>query len=173
MRCDEYYFDLALKEADYAFKLRNVPVGVVIVKDGVVVSKAHNLKNSSNVSVYHAEILAIIRACRKLKRWILDDCVMYVTLEPCEMCMNAIAESRIRDVRYLVSSNYYENLKKNYNLIDDKCFCSNSDLANKYRKNLYDFFDCIRNDVQIIFQKLLISMFKDMFHVKHIFEFYY
>ena len=147
MKCDEYYFDLALREAACAVRMSNVPVGAVIVMDGVVVSKAHNLKNSSNVSVYHAEILAIIRACRKLKRWNLTGCVMYVTLEPCEMCMNAIAESRVRDVKFLVSSNYYENLKKNYGLINAKCFCFNSDLANEYRKVLCDFFSSIRNEV--------------------------
>lgn len=111
------FMDIAVKEAKKAYTTGNSPIGVVIVRNGKVISKAHNRKNSLNISVYHAEVIAIIKACKRLKRWILDDCEMYVTLEPCGMCINAIAESRIRNVYYLVSSDYSKNLEANIDKI--------------------------------------------------------
>lgn len=101
---------LAKKEAFKAFKHGDFPVGAVIVKDGKVISKAYNKKCFNNISVYHAEILAIIKACKKLNSWRLNDCTIYVTLEPCPMCMSAIVESRISKIVYLVNSNYYDSV---------------------------------------------------------------
>ena len=92
---DGYYFNLAIKEAKKALKSNNVPIGCVIVYKNKIIAKAYNKKNSKKISLYHAEILAIIKACKYLNTFILDNCTMYVTLKPCEMCMNAIAESRI------------------------------------------------------------------------------
>ena len=90
----------ALKEAAKAFKEDEVPVGCVIVKDSIVISKAHNKKESKGSSIFHAEIEAIRKACKKLGTWHLDDCEMYVTLEPCMMCMGAIINSRIKKIYY-------------------------------------------------------------------------
>lgn len=86
----------AIKEAHKAFDLDEVPVGAVIVRDGQVISRAHNLKEQSNISTHHAEILAIEDACKKLNTWRLNDCEMYVTLEPCPMCAGAILQSRLK-----------------------------------------------------------------------------
>jgi len=92
------FMQLALNEAKKAYSKKEVPVGAVIVKDDVVISKAHNLREHKNTSLAHAEILAIEKACKKLKSWRLDDCTMYVTLEPCLMCAGAITQSRIKKV---------------------------------------------------------------------------
>ncbi|ELC8444000.1 nucleoside deaminase [Clostridium perfringens] len=89
---------LALEEAEKARKKGEVPVGVVIVKDGKVIAKAHNLKESLNDPTAHAEILAIREACNKLNNWRLHGCEMYVTLEPCPMCAGAILQSRISKI---------------------------------------------------------------------------
>ena len=112
------YMDLAIKIAKKTQKKGNVPVGCVIVRNNKIISVSSNKKNSLNVSVYHAEIIAIIKACKKLKRWQLDDCEMYVTLEPCAMCAAAIAESRIKKVYYLLESRYSNNMNKNISNIE-------------------------------------------------------
>lgn len=86
----------ALKEARKALKIQEVPVGAVIVKDGKIIAKAHNEKETKKNSICHAEILAIQKACKKLDSWRLIDCEMYVTLEPCPMCAGALINSRIK-----------------------------------------------------------------------------
>lgn len=88
----------AIKEAKKAYIKDEVPIGAVIVKDGKVISRAHNLRESKQCSTAHAEILAIEKACKKLGTWRLDECDLYVTLEPCPMCAGAILQSRIRKV---------------------------------------------------------------------------
>ena len=94
----EYYMEQALKEAKKAYKKLEVPVGAVIVKDGKIISRAHNQKETKTDTTKHAEILAIQKASKKLKSWRLIDCEMYVTLEPCTMCAGAIINSRIKKV---------------------------------------------------------------------------
>ena len=92
--------DVALIEAQKAAKKGEVPIGAVIVRGDKVISRAHNLREKKQNALYHAEILAIKRACRKLKSWRLDDCEMYVTLEPCQMCMGAITNARLKAVHF-------------------------------------------------------------------------
>ena len=92
------YMEIALEEAKTAYKEGEVPVGVVIVKDGKIIAKAHNLKERLKSPCAHAEILAINEACRKIDNWRLTGAEMYVTLEPCPMCAAAIAQSRISKV---------------------------------------------------------------------------
>ena len=88
----------ALKEAKKAYDKLEVPVGAVIVKEGKIIARAHNLKETKPDTTKHAEILAIQKASRKLKSWRLLDCDMYVTLEPCSMCAGAMINSRIRKI---------------------------------------------------------------------------
>lgn len=109
----EYFFDIAFNEAKKASLEGNVPVGAVIVRNGKVITSSHNTKNTSKIAVNHAEILCIIDACKSLDSWYLDDCIMFVTLKPCDMCLSAIAEARIKEVYYLIDSNYEVNLNKN------------------------------------------------------------
>lgn len=88
----------ALKEAEKAYRKLEVPVGAVIVKNGKIIARAHNLKETKKDTTKHAEILAIQKASKKLETWRLTDCDMYITLEPCSMCMGAIINSRIRKI---------------------------------------------------------------------------
>ena len=95
---EEKFMKEALKEAKKAYEKGEIPVGAVIVKNGKIISRAHNLKEIKKVSTAHAEILAIEKACKKVEAWRLLDCDMYVTLEPCTMCMGAIILSRINNL---------------------------------------------------------------------------
>lgn len=80
-----------------------IPIGAVIVKNNKIVSYAHNDREKSQIATHHAEILAIEKACKKLKSWRLDDCDIYVTLEPCPMCAGTILNARIKNLYYATS----------------------------------------------------------------------
>lgn len=92
---DEYFMSLAIKEAEKAYELGEVPVGAVIVQRGKVVSTGYNLRETGKKATAHAELIAIEKACEKLGGWRLPECTLYVTLEPCPMCAGAIINSRI------------------------------------------------------------------------------
>ena len=95
---DLEYMNIALEEAKKAFGKGEVPVGAVIVKNGEIISTAHNNREAANDATGHAETLAIRNACEVIGSWRLEDCELYVTLEPCPMCMGAIINSRIKRV---------------------------------------------------------------------------
>lgn len=97
---DEQLMQLALEEARKAAEMGEVPVGAVVAKDGKVVAKAHNLRETGKNALYHAETLAIDAACQALGGWRLWQCELFVTLEPCPMCAGAIINSRIQRVVY-------------------------------------------------------------------------
>ncbi len=88
----------AVREAEKALRKDEVPIGAVIVKDGRIIARAHNLTEKKQVATLHAEIIAINKACRKLKSWRLNGTEIYVTAEPCAMCAGAIANARIDKV---------------------------------------------------------------------------
>ncbi|EJT5939601.1 TPA: nucleoside deaminase [Clostridium perfringens] len=127
---------LALEEAEKAREKGEVPVGAVIVKNGEIIARAHNLKETLKDPTAHAEILAIREACNKLNNWRLHGCEMYVTLEPCPMCAGAILQSRLSKI-YIGTfddttgaAGSVVNILQNYNLNyflevvwenDDKC----------------------------------------------------
>lgn len=92
------FMEQALKEAKKAYEKLEVPVGAVIVKDGKIIARAHNLKETKTDTTKHAELLAIQKASKKLESWRLLDCEMYITLEPCSMCAGAIINSRIKKI---------------------------------------------------------------------------
>ena len=94
------FMDVAYKEAIKAMNEDEVPVGAVIVKDGKVIARAHNRKENKNDPTSHAEIECIKKACKKLDDWYLKDCELYVTLEPCVMCVGAIINARISKVYF-------------------------------------------------------------------------
>ena len=102
---EEKFMYEALKEAKKAYNKEEIPVGAVIVKDGKIIARAHNLKETKNDTTNHAEILAIQKASKKLGAWRLTDCEMYVTLEPCSMCAGALIQSRIKKV-YIGAMDY-------------------------------------------------------------------
>jgi tRNA(adenine34) deaminase len=97
---DEKYMRLAIKEAKKGAKKMEIPVGAVIVRGGEVVAKKHNLKEKKGNAICHAEIEAISAAVKKIGDWRLTDCDMYVTLEPCPMCMGAIVNTRVKNLYF-------------------------------------------------------------------------
>lgn len=88
----------AINEAKKALFLNEVPIGAVIVKNDQIIARAHNQRQTTQSAIAHAEILAIQEACEKVGSWRLDDCTLYVTLEPCPMCAGAVIQSRIKTV---------------------------------------------------------------------------
>lgn len=94
----EKFMKQALKEAQKAYQKEEIPVGAVIVKDGKIIARAHNQKETQHDTTKHAEILAIQKASKKIGAWRLEECEMYVTLEPCTMCMGALINARIKKI---------------------------------------------------------------------------
>jgi tRNA(adenine34) deaminase len=124
------FFDAAVREAKKAAQKNEVPVGAVIVRGDEIISRAHNMRERKQNALYHAEVLAVNKACKKLKSWRLDDCEMYVTLEPCQMCMGAITNARLERVYIGTSSS------SDLNWEVEVVFCDSHECA----KMLKDFF---------------------------------
>lgn len=97
---NENFMKRALKQAQIAFDHDEVPIGAVVVKDGKVISRAHNTRNAGKNATEHAELVAISRACKKLGDWRLSGCSLYVTLEPCVMCLGACYNARLSNVYF-------------------------------------------------------------------------
>ena len=98
---NEGFMKEAIRQAKKAEKLNEVPIGCVIVYDGKIIARGYNRRNTDKSTLAHAEIIAIKRASKVIKDWRLEDCTLYVTLEPCQMCAGAIVQSRIpRAVSY-------------------------------------------------------------------------
>lgn len=107
--------DLMKKVTALAYKANSigeVPIGALIVKDNKIISTAYNTRQKDQIATHHAEILAIEKACKKLKSWRLDDCEIYVTLEPCPMCAGAILNARIKNLYYAVKDENYGAIAK-------------------------------------------------------------
>lgn len=97
---DKKFMELALSLATKAKNRDEVPIGAVVVLGDKIIAKAYNTRNKSQNAINHAEVIAISKACKKLKSWRLDDCDLYVTLEPCPMCAGAILNARIKNVYF-------------------------------------------------------------------------
>ena len=97
---DVFYMDLAITLAKKAYDIGEVPVGAVVVKDGEIIGRGYNMRECSGKATAHAEVLAIEDACAKIGSWRLNDCIIYVTMEPCPMCTGTIINSRIKKVVY-------------------------------------------------------------------------
>ena len=100
MENSERFMREAIKEAKKAELIDEVPIGCVIVKDGKIISRGHNVRESKQSPIGHAEIQAINKAAKKLNSWRLECCDIYITLEPCIMCSGAIIQSRIRNIYF-------------------------------------------------------------------------
>lgn len=92
---DEYFMKQAMAQAKKAAALGDVPIGCVIVYEGAIIARGYNRRNADSSVLSHAEIIAVKKACKKLRDWRLEGCTMYVTLEPCPMCAGAIVQARI------------------------------------------------------------------------------
>ena len=146
---DKYFMNIALAEAKKAFEENEVPVGCCIVKDGIVIAKAHNLREKTNDVTMHAEIIAIKKACKKLGRWILEDCTIYITVEPCLMCAGAISQARIKKIIYGVASPKYGAIESAEHIFENHKLFSNIELnkgvlETEIEKLMKDFFIMIR-----------------------------
>ena len=95
---DEKFMKEAIKQAKKAEAIGDVPIGCVIVHDGKVIARGYNKRNKDKTVLAHAELLAMKKACKKLGDWRLEDCTMYITLEPCQMCAGAIVQARVTRV---------------------------------------------------------------------------
>ena len=146
-----YYMEKALELAKKAYKRGEVPVGAIIVKDNKIIAGAYNMREKKQNALYHAEFLAINKACKKLKSFRLDNCEMYVTLEPCPMCCGAIINARLKKIYFGCKDNNYGCAGSKYNFLQDKAFehlvdCEGEVLASECSEILKDFFVNIRKN---------------------------
>ena len=134
------YMEIAIKEANKAYKKGDVPVGAIIIKNNKIIAKAYNTKEKNKNAINHAEILVIKKACKKLNTWHLNDCILYTTIEPCMMCCGAIMQSRIKEIHYILDNESFGCLKLlgNINIIKE-----NDD---SYKNMINDFFIKLRSD---------------------------
>ena len=133
----EDYFNELIKLSKRATKKDEVPVAALIVMNNNIIAKCHNSRISSSNPLNHAEIKCIIKSSKLLGDWRLDNCDLYVTLEPCHMCKEIINECRIRNVYYLSKSNKTINYKTNYVHV-------NNELSTQYSSFLTNFFRKLR-----------------------------
>lgn len=117
---DEKFMLIAIKEAEKSASLDEVPVGAIIVKDNKVIARGHNLREKSNDPTSHAEINAIRKACKKLGSWRLEDCTIYVTIEPCSMCAGTLLWTRIKRIVYGAPDLKGGALASSFNLFEVK-----------------------------------------------------
>jgi tRNA(Arg) A34 adenosine deaminase TadA len=120
MDADEMYMAMALDEARLAEQIGEVPIGAVVVCEGAVVTRAHNRREIDADPSAHAEFIAIRDASRKLERWRLSDCTVYVTLEPCPMCAGLMHQARISRLVYGAPDPKAGAVGTLYDLSDDK-----------------------------------------------------
>lgn len=148
MNKDLFYMQQAYKEALKAYNKKDVPVGCVIVHNDKIIARGHNLRNDKKNVLYHAEIIAIDKACKKLHKWILDDCTLYVTVEPCIMCAGTILQARVKRLVYGAPQQRYGCIESMMHLFTD-----------------YDFNNCPIVDSGIMkeeVQSLLKTFFEEM-----------
>ncbi|MCA0164272.1 MULTISPECIES: tRNA adenosine(34) deaminase TadA [Bacillus] len=149
MTKDEQFMQEAISEALKAKQIGEVPIGAVIVVDDQIVSHAHNLRESEQRSIAHAELLAIDEACKMTGSWRLEDAVLYVTLEPCPMCAGAIVLSRVKKVVFGAYDPKGGCAGTLMNLLDDERFNHQSEviggvLENECGELLSQFFRDLR-----------------------------
>ena len=137
MNTENEYMKEALKEAYKAKEIDEVPIGAVVVRNGEIIARAHNMKEHDQLASSHAEHLALTKAQKLLGTWNLQDCDLYVTLEPCMMCTGAIMESRIKETKFLLNRTdvcFRPDSFIKIQMIDDKKMCD------KYLKLIQKFF---------------------------------
>ncbi|HAX72060.1 MAG TPA: tRNA-specific adenosine deaminase [Firmicutes bacterium] len=149
MNKDIEYMRLAIEEAKKAESYEEVPIGAVIVKDDVIVGRGYNLRETTQLSNSHAEMIAICGANEVIGSWRLEECTLYVTLEPCPMCAGAIVQSRIPRVVYGAKDPKGGCCGTIYNLLDEtrfnhQCEVVSGVLEDECGQLLSDFFRTLR-----------------------------
>ena len=146
---DEQYMQEAIQEAKKAGEQQEVPIGAVIVHDGKIIGRGFNMRESSQTTLSHAELLAMEEANKYIGSWRLEDCTLYVTLEPCPMCAVAIVQSRIKRVVYGATDPKAGCAGTLMNLLDEKRFNHQVEMKAgvmeaECRTLLTDFFRALR-----------------------------
>lgn len=142
---------LAIAESLEALNIGEVPVGAVIVKDGVVISKAYNKKESLNCVIKHAELIAIEEASIKMGNWRLDGCDIYITLEPCPMCASAIKQARISNIYFGLRNSDLNNINIVKSILYRDKINRSVNIYGGYYQNI------IRNNLRYFFKKKRIN----------------
>ena len=154
MKTKEYFMKEALKEANKALIKKEVPIGAVIVKDDKIISRGYNLRETKMNSLKHAEIIAIEKACKKLKNFRLENCELYVTIEPCVMCAGAIIQSRIKKVVFGANDEKYGAVISVTNMFDitsnHKVEFDQGVLKEECSKIVKEFFKELRKNKKLI-----------------------
>ena len=147
---DRCFMELAYKNAKKAYRMDESPIGAVIVRENEVISCGYNKKNKTNDVTNHAEIIAIRKACKKLNNWRLNDCEIYITLEPCPMCASALKQARVNHIYCGLSNSDSDNfgiissiLKKDKN--NSEVFITNDLAVEKVDLLMKSFFENRRN----------------------------
>ncbi|MER2129197.1 tRNA adenosine(34) deaminase TadA [Solibacillus sp.] len=146
---DHYYMQQALEEAQKAAVLGEVPIGAVLVYKDEIIARAHNLRETTQNALTHAESMAIQEACEKIGSWRLEETTLYVTLEPCPMCAGAILQSRVPRVVYGARDLKAGCVDSLYRLLNDprfnhECIVTEGVLADECGQILTDFFRALR-----------------------------
>lgn len=147
---EEKFMQKAIELAKLAQKKGDVPVGAVIVKDGKIISTGYNKREKKQNALYHAEVLAINKACKKLKSFRLENCDMYVSLEPCPMCCGAIINARIKNLCFGAYDKDYGCAGSHYDFTNDKNFSHHPNVVGGIMEEecsnlVKDFFKTIRD----------------------------
>jgi len=146
---DRIFMNQALEEAKKAALLGEVPIGAVLVYEGEIIARAHNLRETTQNATTHAELMVIQEACKKLGSWRLEQTTLYVTLEPCPMCAGAILQSRVPRVVYGARDIKAGCVDSLYHLLNDarfnhECDVTEGILAEECGQILTDFFRALR-----------------------------
>ena len=120
MDLDQKFMKLAIRQAQKAKEMDEVPIGAIAVLDGKVIARAHNTREKTGNALNHAEVLAIQKACKKVGNWRLDEVTLYVTIEPCPMCMGAMLNARLKRLVYGADDKKGGACGTLYNLNDGK-----------------------------------------------------
>ena len=140
----EKYMKLAIDEANKALEIGEMPVGCIVVYKNEIIGKGFNKKETTKNSLMHAEIIAIDEACKKIGDWRLNECEMYVTLEPCLMCIGAILECRIKKVYCgLTNNKFHEEILKITKENNIEIYYDT--MSQEIKKQFDSFFNSIRN----------------------------
>lgn len=148
------FMEEAIRLAEKAYQKNEVPIGAVIVKNDKIISKAYNNRECTQQAINHAEIIAIKKACKKLKSWRLNDCDIYVTLEPCSMCAGAILNARLNSVHIACLDESHGAVISKYNLLSDGTLYHKTEVVvgeckEQSKQLMQSFFKKLRNNKKI------------------------